>query len=653
MVSTPRRWTWRQEVNRRTTEGLLVQAAIDLLPPDIQRSLLDDQEFIRRWNIATTTILTLGKDGPSFSRNRLFESIRSAIRDPGSLIPIKDQSGLVWQLLAEPHGDDFAFSLRAKEMQYSLIDHTALAEDVLVRTGWLERIGPAIFLDSESSQRWLHRMRQSPLRDDEFVELMADIELTPENFLYALRANLAQKDVSVSMLVPHEICYYERLVGQLGQSATVSEYVETRAKPRIEDLRVGNSRRGFSFSLLLCSAGTIAECIKLEALDRREIVQTYEWLAEHGDPISRVGAVEVALSHLDDFPELGPFVERIVEKLLSDNPESDGSSFALLCQIVVMVASELARKQTLGYVAPFYLRQAAIAHASLVIRAINEARINVTSFTRWAQALGTGQIYLLQGLIDLRREPRWLPDFVSADQLRFEFIGRITNAADRNEGKIKLDSLRKLLLGRDSKLAQAAQWPYPYLPGPMEGAVASVPPFPDDLLREVKTALEADRLEGNAFAGLVNGALLYDMQEEMATLAAAALRRVRFSLEETDDKDKNFALMSGLAVLAAVTRCGDLADAVRVLARVMRRRKRLNGGLDEELRIALVSAASFEDPEAWARFTGEWLTEIAFEESDKSASKAFLPKLRQLVKLEPVLAKYCASADAALDAFAH
>lgn len=640
-------------MNRRTIERLLVQAVIDLLPPDVQRSLLDDHDFIRRWSIATTTILTLGKDGPSFSRTRLFESIRSAIRDPGCAIPVEDQSGLVWQLIAESQGENLAFSLLAKEKKYSLVDHSALAEDMSVRTSWLERIGPTIFLDRESSRSWLQRMRQSPLSDDEFVELIADVDRTPANFLQALRANLAEADVSVSMLVPNERRYYERLIGQLGRSATISEYVEAGAKLRIEDLRAGNSRQGFSFSLLLCSAGTIAECIKLDALDRRELVQTYEWLAEHGDPISRVGGVEIALSHLEGFPELAPFVERIVSGLLSDDPANEGSSFAFLSAMVVMAASELARKRTLGDVPPFYLRQAAIAHASLVIRAINEARINVASFTRWAQSVGTVHNYFLRGLIDLRLEPRWLPDFVGADQLRFEFIGRIMNAAGQNEGKIKLDSLRKLLLGPDSKLAQAAQWPYPHLPGPMEGAVASGRPFPDDLLREVKTALEADRLDANAFAGLVNGALLFDMQKEMAGLAAAALRRVRFSLEDTDDKAKNFGLVGGLAFLAAVTRCEDLADAVRVLARVMRRRKRLNGALDEELRIALISAASFEDPEAWARFTGGWLTEIAFEASDKSAAKAFLPKLRQLVKLEPMLARHCASADAALDAFAH
>ena len=640
-------------MDRRAIERVLVQAAIDLLPPDVQRALLNDKAFIRQWKIATVTSLKLGKDGQSFNRDQLYDGIRSAIRDLGSATPVADENAQVWQLLAEPRNDGVAFSLRSNEKNYFLIDHSALADDVSARTDWFERAAKSTFFDVENSQNWLQRLRQSPLGADEFAELMADIELTPTNVFRALRARMEQLDVDVTALVPNDLRYYENLVGKLGKSTSVSEYVEAGAKPRIARLQGSKSQQGFRFALLMCSAGSIADCIQIDALDRGDLVQAYEWLAEHGDPISRVGAVELALSHLDRVPELGPVVERIVEALLSDGPEDDGCAFALLCAMVVMTASELARKRTLGNVPPFYFRQAAIAHASLVIRAVRDARINVESVTRWAQAMGVGAVYFLQGLIDLRREPRWLPDFVGADQLRFEFIGRITNAAGQNESKIQLASLRRLLLGPDSKLAQAANWPFPHLPGPMEGEIASGRPYPDDFLREARTALEADRLQATAFAGLINGALLFDMQRGMADLAAAALRRVSFSIEDVDDKDKNFSLVAGLATLAAVTRSGDLADAIRVLVRVMRRRKRLSGDLDEELRIALVAAASFEGLEEWARFAGEWLTEIAFETSDKIEARAFLPKLRRLVTIEPTLAKYCASADAALDAFTH
>ncbi|QEI06783.1 hypothetical protein FXN63_13780 [Pigmentiphaga aceris] len=631
----------------------LIQAAFNLFPFDVQSALLDDGAFTQRWGIDTIGILTIGPDGPSFDRSQLYQGIRGAIRDVGSAIEIEDSDGLVWQLLTRPQGDGIEFLLSGGEKHYYLRDHSALADDVAVRVGWLEKAASEVFLDRENSRGWLTRMQQSALSDNDFSELMVDIRLSPRSFILTLQNDMGTMRMEPARLVPHDFRYYERLVGKLEQSTTFADYIETGAKVCVESLQFYKGWQSFVFSLLMCSAGSIAGCIKIDRLNHSELVQAYEWIAKHGDPISRIGAVEVALAHLDVVPVLAPFIELIVEALLSDDPEDDGGGFAILSSMVVMTASELARKRILGDVPPFYFRQAAIAHASLMIRAISEAGIDVASVTQWARTTGFGLIYFLQGLVDLRREPRWLPDYVSAEQLRFEFIGRITNAVHLNEDKIKVDSLSKLLLGPNSKLMQATQWPFPLLPGPMEGAIAAKRPYPDEWLVEVKAALAADRLEAKAFAGLVNCALLFDMEEAMASMAADALRRVRFSLESTEDKDKNFDLVVGLATLAAVTRSRNLADALRVFTRVMRRRKRLAGDLNEELRIVLTTAASFKDPEEWARFSGEWITEIVFETSDKNAAKAFLPKLRRLVKIEPMLAKHCARADAALDAFTH
>ena len=96
-------------------------------------------------------------------------------------------------------------------------------------------------------------------------------------------------------------------------------------------------------------------------------------------------------------------------------------------------------------------------------------------------------------------------------------------------------------------------------------------------------------------------------------MAAKALRRVKYSIENADDQNSLFGLIDGLATVAAVTRGTDLAEALRVMMRVMRRRKRLNVDPDYEMRVAMLAAASHEDLDDWALFAGEWITEIAFE----------------------------------------
>ena len=143
-------------------------------------------------------------------------------------------------------------------------------------------------------------------------------------------------------------------------------------------------------------------------------------------------------------------------------------------------------------------------------------------------------------------------------------------------------------------------------------------------------------------------ALLFKMPTSHAGLAAKALRRVKYSIENADDGDSVFGLIGGLATVAAVTRGTDLAEELRVLVRVMRRRKRLNADPDDEMRVAMVAAASHEAVEDWACFAGEWITELAFEVVEKESAQSFLPKLRRLVQVEPALARHCAVADAAL-----
>lgn len=154
-------------------------------------------------------------------------------------------------------------------------------------------------------------------------------------------------------------------------------------------------------------------------------------------------------------------------------------------------------------------------------------------------------------------------------------------------------------------------------------------------------------LQADSFNILVNTALLFNLAEVDSDLAADALLKAKFSINNMEDPDKSFSLNSGLAIVAAVTRGTKLANTLRVLARVLRRREQFNFDPNNELRIAMIAAASFEHLDDWARFVGEWITEVAFEYENKGAGKLLLMELRRLIQIEPTLTKYCAAADAA------
>ncbi|WP_432697192.1 hypothetical protein ACQUQP_02265 [Marinobacterium sp. YM272] len=638
--------------NHSMTPELFSQV-LEMLPPRIRKNLFEDDTFLAQFALSTVTNITLGEDGPSFRRDSLYDSIRNALQTQHQTATVHDEKNNLWEVFVKQEGETLKFYCRSDDQSYTLKDHSGLADDVITRTDWFERVAKKVYLEDPIYQNWQSHLRERPLTDQEFTELLAEIEQSPVSTELSIKNNLAHSKVDLGILVPRNRNYYGKLVGHLGSAKTVAEYIEIGAKPLIAGLKGWSASDGFLYALFLCSIGLISESIDIDDLSSEALQEIYQWLINYGDPMSLTGAVEIALSHLDNHPELAPFIEQIVKKITAEDPESDENSFSLLSTMIVLIASELAETRLLEDVPPFYRRQAAIAQASMAVRASNLSHTSPKSMIEWAETSGLCHTYYPQALIDLRLEPRWLPDFVIATQLRAESIGRISNAARKNEAKIQSESLRALLLGPDSSLAGAAPWPLPSLPGPLEGGEHPQNPIPEHILKEVTEALEKTHLEADSFNGLVNTSLLFDLPEGQSNLAASALHRVKFLVEKVEDDDTTLNLIYGLAIVAAATRGSELADALRILIRVLRRRQNLSIRIDHELRTLMIAAAAIESLEDWARFAGEWITEIAFEIDEKNAAKSLLANIRKLVQLEPTLMPHCAAADAALTAFVH
>lgn len=121
-------------------------------------------------------------------------------------------------------------------------------------------------------------------------------------------------------------------------------------------------------------------------------------------------------------------------------------------------------------------------------------------------------------------------------------------------------------------------------------------------------------------------------------------------LRHINSQDEAFSLLSGLATVASVTRSADLADEVRVLMRVVRRKAGINISQENAMRIALVAAAAHADVSKWCKFVGDCMTEFAFEEMSLDEALATRHNIRALRELEPHLWVTTARADAAISA---
>src|SRR5207249_2285328 len=142
----------------------------------------------------------------------------------------------------------------------------------------------------------------------------------------------------------------------------------------------------------------------------RDLIQAYEWLHKKGDRISQIGAIEIGLSILDKRPKIEPYVQGVIEQIRDDCADDDRGRFHLLSALIVLVEGELSRTKILRKKPPFWRRLASIAQASLIERCVIGSHVDMAEFTRWA-VQARGQLFYLQTMSDLRREPRWHPDY--------------------------------------------------------------------------------------------------------------------------------------------------------------------------------------------------------------------------------------------------
>src|SRR3546814_2362567 len=86
----------------------------------------------------------------------------------------------------------------------------------------------------------------------------------------------------------------------------------------------------------------------------------------------------------------------------------------------------ISRTGLLADLPPFQRRLAIFAQAALFERHAY-GHVGVEHFTKWA--IGQrGRRFYYQTLSELREEPRWVADYCTPDQLKAEFLGRISYA---------------------------------------------------------------------------------------------------------------------------------------------------------------------------------------------------------------------------------
>lgn len=622
---------------------------LDNFPPTLRKAVIDHDDFRAAFKLRFKATIQLNPNGPTFDRDVLFDALRALLGQPDGSVEAAALDATKWNVTRSANDGD-ELLVQNSDRSFSLNNFTCLSPDSATRLAWIDNEAKEANVHDTHIQRWKDKLVQRALDDEEVDLLFSEFRLTPAFVANSVAGQLNGTELDLDKLVPSDVRYFERLVGAPPSNEGLKEYAETTAGAFIAQLLQWNPVDGAKRALLMSSHSWLVNVIGLHELARDDLIRLYDLLANVGDRISQLGAIERGLGLLETIPELEPSLCKLVKAFIDDNPEETESRLRLTCGLIVLVESELARTGVLNQYAPYWRRLAAIAHASVIERFAIGRGTHAGIFYNWARQ--HSHYFYLQSFVDLRREPRWHPDFVMPRQLKAEFAGRIAAAATAHDKHVKSPELRALLFDETPTSIRAhVTFPYAWLPGPLEGGVVSLVEMPADFEGDVRKALEDEKLTTQSFVGLVNSAQIFRLGPQVADWASEGLKRVKYQVRGFTNSGDMFSLLSGLATVAAVTRSSELADQVRILVRVVRRRPEVEIDVADAVRVAMIAAAAHTDFDKWAAFVGDWLTELAFEETKAEKASLLRMHIRILCGIEPRLWETSGRADAACEAF--
>ena len=638
--------------NSSYSRGALVQMGLQFVPPIIRDSLLRDVNFREEYGLSVDSNLLLGDSGIYFKRSVLFHAVRNFLSG-ATEIKLNDTDGQIWELnRIDDEGERTVLALCRDEQRLILPDLTVLSPNCDARLDYLEKESSDINLPHESRTFWLNIISQRPLTADEFDEFNADLSDSPVAIARSIESNLIRRTaIPISTMVPPSQRYYDRLIGQYDGSASIKEYAVGSGKKHINELLGWRSYDGFLHSLFLSSHSSLTAEINIDELTLDVILRAFEFIEKHGDYLSRLGVVEIGFRILPSVPEIEPILVRIITKIRDEDANSKGSGFKLFSSLFIFIDGVLSRTRLLCSEPPFYRRLAALSQAALIHRQFVNSTVDIDLFSEWAITYNGKQFYM-QSFADMRKEPRWEPDFSAPSQIKPEFFGRIMIAASNFRQNIKDSSLFDLILSTNPDSIQSiGGFPDPFLPGPLEGGDVNQNILPAEIADAIDKQLGVDELGPSSFSALVNSALIFSVRSDHAELAAKALKLSRYRIARIEERWQLLSILNGLATVAAVTRSGLLADELRILARIYRLDAAFRLSIDEVLRVCLIAAASHEDANEWITFVGDWLTELAFGDLQIEEGEQLYSVLQCLLKAVPKLWISCGRADAALKAY--
>jgi hypothetical protein len=617
-----------------------------LYPKLVRDAVISDPTLTERLGITADAVLHLGDVDVAFQRSKLLDAVKLALGGATPDPSIDDTLGQSWKVRVLRDEAFPRIALVQDKRRLLVANFGWLSPDPDTRTKIFAREAERLNLPAGQIANWESLLSQRIPAGDELALIQGDLNNTPSAVSETIGESLANGGIEASVLVPRLASYYDRLVGACAGETCLEDYILDAGAAHMKALVGWRAEEGFKLSLLLASQPNIATALGGVDIAIEKLAAIFEWLADRGDALSRAAGIEIGLRVRPADPTARAALEKLVRAFVADQPVAHVNQFALLSALTVFVYGEMARCRILADRPPFQRRLAAIAQASLIARCIIANSNDATDFMKWL-ASARLQTFLLQGFIDLRTEPRWVPEMALPGQMRNEVSGRVWMAAQAQAEFVRDSGWAGLLLDDvEGSLARTFSLYHAVLPGPLEGGTPSSLELRPEDIASLREDLLSSTITASSFAGLYRAAVIFSLPDGVTELAAGALARADYRL--ACDDGRLVAHLLGIASSAAIARSAKLAEALFIVLRVHRRYYPADLTVEDSFRIGMVACACHADFDAWCKCVGDRLNELSFQAISREDAERLHSHLLHLCALVPELWATCGQAEAAL-----
>jgi hypothetical protein len=622
-----------------------------LFPPLIRDELMADPGLNEKFGINKDVVFTFATSGEVFQRAALITAVRQASHSPGREIKVKDILGSEWGVIVSSEKGSPNVTVKSPKRVLHFGELTMIAEGAQIRETALSAYADSVNLPEDAVSKWRRIIRDRPLDFDEFFEFGNDLECTPLAVSQSISEALIQGNIPIATMVPRSLEYYERLVGRVSSQPSIKEYAQEVAQSFAEGLFKWRPLEGFKYALLLGSHSLIAKVLGSLPLEPGDFKKLIEWVTERGDILSRGAALELAFVRPRErdlmIDVLAPLVTSYV-----DEAHGNSLAFELYSSAFVMVYGELAKTGVIATKPVYWQRLGAMAQAALLTRCVLSSQTHIRKSIEWFRNIRSSE-YVIRCHVDRKTDPMWAPQFALLPQLKNELAGRVFASAMTNQDVTENLELREKLTGDDeTSLKSQLTLPLILLSGPLEGNLAPVRELPAELLEVIRKEITTKSPTVESFMGLISAVQQAKVSPEFPQMAAEALRRSHYTLDAAEGEDSLAGCLMGLAVVAAITRNVELAEAVFIAVRISRRKRDRQLSIVQAFEIGLVACASHSALLEWHQAVGTFMTDLCFNELQREEATELHELFASLCNMVPQLWGSCAPALAAVEAVA-